>query len=367
MGISDIYQIGIKALAADRVALQVISHNIANANTPGYVRQEAILATAIPQKIAGKLLGRGVEVQEIRTIQNSLLDFQIFSAAQKLGRYETESAMASQLDEIVGESGYTLSDSISDFFNAFQDLASFPESIPKRIAVVGAAESMTQIFHQLSSQLSEMRKDADKQIQESVKRVDDLLEQLAALNQQIFELGAQGTQAADYAAKRYQLLDELSKLIDFTYFESDNGMINISTAGMTILEGTNAASLHTEADASNDGLSRIVLTTISGEDVDITDRIQAGSIKGALVVRDKHIKDALDALDELAYQIASDVNAIHQAGYGLDGNTGYLFFQPLSGVENAASLIEVSADVEDPGMWRRLRSPWLATTATRSP
>jgi len=348
MGISDIYQIGIKALTANRFAVEVTSHNIANANTPGYVRQEAILATGIPQEIAGKLLGRGVEVQEIRTIQNSFLDFQIFAAAQRMGQYQSEFIGAGQLDEIMGEAGDTLASSLSEFFNSLQELSSYPEDTSKRVAVKGAAESMVQMFHHLSSQLSDMRSDLDMQIQESVDEVNELLSEIASLNQQILKQNAQGTHAGDYAAKRYQLLDELSQYIDFQQFESDDGTINLSSAGITILEGTSAASLRTEADPANDGLSKIVLTTAGGEEVNITGRIRSGSIKGALVARDEYIKNSLDALDELAYQITSDFNAIHSAGYGLDGNSGYMFFQPLTGIEDAASQIALSSDIDDP-------------------
>lgn len=348
MSISDIFQIGVKSLLANRSLIEVISHNIANANTPGYVRQEGVLTTEIPQRIAGKLFGRGVKLEEVRTIQNSLLDFQIFLTTQKVNQFKAELAGTKQIDNAMAETGASLTDAISEFFNSLQDLASVPEGMPQRTAVLSKAENLALVFHQLSSQLSEIRENANKEVVESVKQVNVILKQIAELNQKIFQFKSQGINPADYLTKRYQLLDELSQYIDFKYFESEEGMVNIFSCGLMILEGQNTASFRTEADVSNDGMSKIILTTISGQDVDITNRIKSGEIKGALMVRDEHAKSALDALDALAYQIVSDFNAIHANGYGLDGNTGYLFFEPLTEVKNAASKITLSSDVNDP-------------------
>lgn len=348
MGISDIFQIGVKSLLANRSLIEVVSHNIANANTPGYVRQEGMMTTEIPQKIAGKMFGRGVKLEEVRTIQNSLLDFQIFLTTQKMNQYKAELSRAEQIDNAMAETGVSLTDAISEFFNSIQDLAAFPEGMPQRVAVLSKAESLALVFHQLSSQLSEIRKNADQEVIESVKQVNALLGQIAELNQKIFQFQSQGINPADYLTQRYQLLDELSQYIDFQYFESEDGIVNIFSSGLMILEGKNTATLRTEADVSNDGLSKIILTTISGQDVDITNRIKSGEIKGALTVRDDYAKNALDSLDTLAYQIVSDFNAIHSTGYGLDGNTGYLFFEPLADVDGAASEIALSSDVDDP-------------------
>ncbi|MBI4715532.1 MAG: hypothetical protein HY760_06320, partial [Nitrospirae bacterium] len=95
-------------------------------------------------------------------------------------------------------------------------------------------------------------------------------------------------------------------------------------------------------DTDGDGFYNVLFPTGSSSSTDISSRIQGGSLEGLIAMRDVQIPDTQDQLDQLASRFVTEINAQHQAGYGLDGTTGNSLFTPLAGVSNAASLMTVS-------------------------
>lgn len=345
-GISNILNIASRSLWASQTGVEVASHNVANINTPGYVRQSLVLDPAIPTASSGLLLGNGVLVSDVRSIQNRYLDFQMYQANTLLGFRNTESGGLSSLEEIFNESDEVgLSVDLGDFFASWRELSANPESEAPRVGLAASARVLVNQFHTMSQRLENMRKDANATISDGVSQVNNLARQIANLNSQIRTTEVSGKTAGDFRSQRTALLSELAGLVDFHTFESADGQVNVMIAGgQPLVEGTNAG--HLDIVGNAEGYWDVEFVSSAGNHYDITDGLEGGSIAGAIRVRDTHAVEYRDRLDAMAYQLVNSVNAQHQLGFGISGNTGDDFFTPLASADDAAALIELDAVIE---------------------
>ena len=121
-------EIARRALQAEQSLLSVVSHNIANANTPGYTRQQALLGASDPMDYFPGQLGTGVGVTEIRRMRDSLADVQVRAQSSNAGRWSVREGVFSQLESVFREPSDTgLSAGLSKFFDAYQNLSNHPE------------------------------------------------------------------------------------------------------------------------------------------------------------------------------------------------------------------------------------------------
>src|SRR5688572_29173180 len=121
------------ALLAAQLGLQVTGNNIANANTPGYIRERLLLAPATTQRYGGVLLGLGVQVQGVVQITDRFLEERLRSATSDLANGEAQENVYVQLESLIGELSDTdLSTSLTGFFNSIHDIANQPDSVSVR-------------------------------------------------------------------------------------------------------------------------------------------------------------------------------------------------------------------------------------------
>lgn len=338
-----------KALQAQQVAIQTTGHNIANANTPGFTRQRVSLTPAVPfPLVAVGSLGTGVNVADITRIRDLLLDSQFRDAHQALSQREAEEATLAQIETVVGEpSENGLVGSMSALFASFQDLANYPTDFAVRSVVRDKARAVADQFHRLDEGFERLKIDLRNEIQVVVKQVNGLAQQIADLNRQIAMSEAGVGSANDLRDQRDQALDELSKLIGGSLIEDTGGQVRVTVGGgLTLVDGTTAVSLSVQdfnqADPTYPDSVRLFLggnlLTPGG-----------GRLAGLLNSRnstDGFVKGFQSQLDALAKAMVDEVNAVHVAGFGLDGVNGRNFFTPLTATAGAARFISVDPAIE---------------------
>ncbi|SVD72051.1 uncharacterized protein METZ01_LOCUS424905, partial [marine metagenome] len=220
-------EIGRRALQAQQTALQVTSHNIANANTPGFSRRKVEL-----ENVAGGLggVGGGVDAAAVTRQRDQFLDAQMRVERQVLGRWSAleraltgveaifnEPAGSSEAGTIFNEtSGLGLSGSLSRFWNAWQDLANVPESGAARAAVRQEADFMVTTLHQLDTQLADLRGSLDQEVIAQVDEINQILDSLAAINGEIPRSVFDGGTGGDLLDQRDRLLEDLSERVDIS-------------------------------------------------------------------------------------------------------------------------------------------------------
>ena len=331
-----------RALISQQLALDVTGHNIANANTDGYTRQAAEMMASTPFTVTGTTrpqqaaqLGTGVDIVNIKRFRDGFLDLQFRGEQQLLGQWESLHFAAGRLEESLNEpSDEGLSASLSRFWNDWSSMANNPESQASRKALVESALTMTTQMNNLHRTWQSQQFDLDRQLELRVQDINNLTTRIARLNDQIVRVTGAGDQPNDLRDERDVLIDKLSKIVNMTYREGENGAVTINIGGRTAVFSNQHFDLTVTKDL--DGLpgDENPFTTVVWDDqfrrdnglpleaVDIT----SGQLAGDIHARDVVLAEAIENLQLLGSELITRVNEVHAVGFGLNDSTGLPFF-----------------------------------------
>lgn len=332
-----------RALQAQQRALDVVGHNIANANTEGYSRQVAIHQTTPPWTYPSRHMpagagqvGTGVQIVAIQRVRDSFIDMQLRNETESAGRWEARRDALRQVELIFMEpSDLSIRSALDQFWQSLQDLHQQPESDAARAVVRERALSLTATFQHVYKQLTDLQWDLDRLARLEVEKINSLAERLADVNAQIFRVVNSGQEPNDLLDRRDQLLLELSELVDIDVVIHDNKMASVSIGGLSIVNGNHVTFLRAVPDPAKQDM-----VTIRWGDTDWVVQVQNGRLAGVLEARDELVAGYLASLDRLAAALIEEFNAVHRQGYGLDGSIGVDFF-----VGTGARDIDLSQDI----------------------
>jgi flagellar hook-associated protein 1 FlgK len=347
MSILGLFDIGKSALFASQTALTITSNNIANANTPGYNRQDIILNIANPVSSGVGMIGRGVVTQGVRSSYDKFIQAQLLGQQQNQGSSAAMDQAWGQIEQVFNEAkGVGLSGSLTDYFNAWQDVATSPASQTPRTVLLQKAKALVTSAQTMERNMLDTLNGTNMSITEGARQVNMLAANIAELNDRIAqqESGGGRATALDLRDQRGQKLDELAKLVDFASFEDNSGSVTITVGMRNLVYGatTNPMSTKTNAEGNQD---------LFLDGINITGNIQKGQLSGLIAARDDIQSSALAGLRKLVGSVTQQVNALHRTGFGLDASTGNDFFAPLqlATTSNAAGA-NVTATITDPDL-----------------
>jgi len=325
------------ALSTQQIGIQVTGHNIANVNTDGYSRQESEMKTTRPYSAEPGQIGTGVTVSQISRQFDRFLQKQITDVTSNFSELDARNQALKQVESTFNESsGNGINNILSEFWNSWQDVANNPQGASERVALRAKAQDLVDTFNRLSSDLTQQRTNADRNVVGAVGEINLLTSQIAELNSKIAQVEVGDQNANDYRDQRERLIQDLSKKIDINYFEGDNHMVAIFAGqGKSLVEGT--LNFNLSGDMNTLGYHDVMWENTAGTKADVGTEIQSGSLKGFLDARDTLIPKYLNDLNELAASIVIEVNRQHEAGYGLDGTTGNTFFAPLTSISTTTA------------------------------
>jgi flagellar hook-associated protein 1 FlgK len=229
-------QTSLRGLLAEQRALDVTSHNIANANTEGYSRQEATLQTsdALALPPVGQM-GTGVDVAGYKRIRDSFLDLQYRAQAMQVGSGETRADALDQAELRLSEpSDNGIAARLNSFWGAWSDLANTPESGAARQALVANAQTLVGSINELDAGLKTVAGQAADQLTAltgSGGELQQIGRELSGLNGAIRDVQAVGGQPNDLLDRRDLLLDKLSKLAQVSVADNGSGSIRVTLGG----------------------------------------------------------------------------------------------------------------------------------------
>lgn len=218
-----------------RKAMDVTGHNIANASTPGYSRQEAVIKPTDPWTIPNMTtkmlpgqLGTGSEVVDVRRIRDYYLDVQSRESASYEGYWEKKLDMAQRMETVFLEpDGRGLQATMLDFFNDWQNLNNNPQDPGVKKAVKETGDELATIFRQMHSQLSTINQSVNGSLQYQVDQVNLLVTRIADLSNTIMHVQRNDATPNDLLDERDRLLDELSLYGRISVTHEDSGMIEV--------------------------------------------------------------------------------------------------------------------------------------------
>lgn len=324
--LNSVLDIAKNALLTNQKAINVTSHNIANANTPGYTRQVAVLESMDPVNYGGLYFGTGVKAAAVQRFYDGFQYAQLRGATSSLSMYQTKGELLKSLEGIMNDfDGAGLSSTIDNFFNSIQALSNDPSSYGERASLLSNAETLSDRFNSIDAALRQNLSNANKEIEAQVNEINSLSTRVAELNGQIAAVEVAGVSANDLRDHRDELLKSLSQIIDINTVENSFGQADVYVAGGPfIVTGVNTSALSVNLNASNTEVYDII-----GNGSALNGSISGGSLKGLLDGADEFL-NIKDKVNMLAASMVKALNSQHAQGYGLDGSTGTDFFDQLS-------------------------------------
>src|SRR5215469_1767507 len=334
IGLGASLSIATEALGAQTAALEVASNNISNANTPGYSRQVVSLSSAALVQ-NGTTVDEGVSYQGFTSVRDSILGLAVNAATSQQGNLAAQNSLLAQINTAFSGTSTGIGVSLSTLFSDLSALSTSPTDPSARQTVLSDANALAGAFHQGAAALSNASNSANQQVSSVVAQVNDLSQQIAALNGQIAGAEASGGDGGALTDQRDQLTTQMAQLIGVSTTQTDGQPTLTTSNGSPLVIGDSAYQL--QVTTASDGTAHV----LDGQGNDITNELTGGTIGGAITARDQTIPALSQQLDAIASQFATAMNAAQATGFDLNGNPGAAMFT-VPAVGNAAAGIQVT-------------------------
>ena len=313
MGLNTIMNAGMSGLQTAQTQLRVVSDNVANVNTAGYIRK---VADQVPTTSQG--IGTGVDIASVKLATDRYLQQASLDAGAAQGAAGAVSELYGRVQGLFGDPGGStgLFSDINQLFQSLAASAETPTSMPVRQQVVTDAQGAFDSAAQIARGIQDVRGDADSRVASAVSDVNALLGQIESLNGEISRTKISGGDATGALTQQSQLVDQLSKLMDVHVSARAIGGVNVRTGDGLLLAGDGAASLSYDRAGSATPATQyneIWVTPPGGQRVALQDHLASGQLKGLLQLRDVEAPQAAERLSEMTSQLADQLNAAHNA------------------------------------------------------
>ncbi len=320
------------ALQANDIALQVVGQNIANANTPGYLRELTNFVPGPTQTHGSLNEGTGVLVQSITQQINTFLETQLRSANSDQANADSVQQTYSQLESIVGapNSGSNLTSAMNSFFSSIANVLNSPQDPSVRQATVLQGQSLANTVQSMASQTVQLRSSVDSQISGMAANINSLTSQIAQLNIKISQMtgGGLGASAAvGLTDQRNEAVGNLSKLIGIQANTESDGSVDINIGGNSLVNEGTAQKVNVSY--STDRGMTISTLSVNGSNAVLDPA--TGQLRGLLTSRDQVLGGFQDQLNAFAGTLANEFNKVYSGGQGLTG------YSQVSGTETVRS------------------------------
>lgn len=310
-----------RSLELFSAGIQVAGQNVANANTPGYVREQLNITTAAPYQSNGLLFGTGAQAAGIRQQIDLHLESQVHLANADARASDFRVSGYSQLELIVGELGSNdLSSRLNQFLGSLNEVVGQPELLSNRQQVVNTGEQLASSINTMRDQLDRARESVSATVSGMVTEVNELIQQIAALNPQIVQMESAGllkSDAGGLRSERLTALNRLSELVPIRVTNHDNGTVDVFSGNefLVLNSTTNVLEVYREPDRGI-GVDQVRFAKSKQDYAAAT-----GELAGALETRDVVLGGFVDTLDQYTRGLIYEMNRLHSSGEGTVGYT----------------------------------------------
>jgi flagellar hook-associated protein 1 len=333
-------QMGGNTLQAMQIGLQVVGDNIANANTPGYVRQEAVLVPAGVQKQGHLILGLGVQVDSIIQKIDKFVQARLIGAHGDRANAEVQEQVYRDMETLLNELSSTtdLSSSLTGFFNSVDEVLKDPSNPATRNLAVGKGVALAADINKLHDRATDVQQQLDQRVTAVGDEINSLTEQIRQLNVQIASAeggNSSASEAGGLRVKRQTAVDRLSELVGIHVDEQPSGGLSISVGGeFLVFEGQRWEVEVSAGDAVN-ATSGTIQFVGTHSPLNTT----TGELAGLYTARDQIVGGFIDQLDDVAGTLAFEFNKVYSQGQGL---VGFDQLTSKNAVTNATSALDAA-------------------------
>lgn len=317
-----------RALMAQQLALDVTNHNVANANTKGFSRQNIAMQTTTPYTLPGMnmfvgpgQIGTGVSADLIQRTRDIFLDIQYRDQVGGFKKAESSLNALEEVELVFNEPSDTgLASQLAEHFRLWEQLADDPAAPAVRSALVQQSLFLASAFNRITTQITSVQSTLNAQVQDRVAAINDITSRIATLNGQIVQAEVSGQHANDFRDQRDLLIDELSGYVQVSVIEQPNGSVTINAGAQSLV--TNVTTDPLIVTATGPGGRWEVKFSSNNALVPLGN----AELAGIIAVRDTNIPNYLAQINSVANRLITAVNGLHTTGYGLDGVNGRPFF-----------------------------------------
>src|ERR1700761_706141 len=369
MGLSSALATAMSGISANQAALSIISSNVANVNTPGYVDQKTNQIEAASGGTGSSVVVTGVSRQLDLFVQNQL------RTETSGGAYADQiSNILSQLQSVYGTPGGdgTLETALSNFTTALQSLSNNPGDSSAQGVALSAAQTLAGQLNTTTQGIQSLRSNVEQDIGNSATQANADMSTIAQLNTQIQSLSPNDPLAATLMDQRDSAINDLSKLVDIKVTTDSSNQANIFTSSGMQLVGAGLASSFTfsskgtltasdlySTDPTKNGVGTLNIKLPNGAAVDVVanNLLSSGQIAADLKLRDQTLPQAQTQVDQMAATLCSSLSDVTTAGTAittpaagfsvgtsnvLPGNTVNLTYTDSSGTQHQVSIVNVT-------------------------
>jgi len=371
MSLGSALSIAMSGLRANQAALSVVSSNIANAQTPGYVNRTATQIETITGDTGASVSNTGVSRELNQFIQSQL------RTETSGGAYADQMAsVLNQLQSVYGTPGDdgSLENALSGFTTALQALSTTSGSSSSQISAVRAAQALADQLNATTQGIQTLRSNAEHDLSMSVDQANAAMSQIAQINTKLLGMGPNDPAGATLQDQRDSAINQLAQLMDIRVTSNSNGQVTIYTTNGVELVGAQATTLsfnsqgtlnansQWNSDPTKSSAGTITAKLANGAVIDMiaTGSIHSGQIAADLMLRDKSLVQAQAQVDQLAASMASALSdkttpgtpapagLAPKAGFDLDlsglqsGNTvNFTYTDSATGTQHQVTVVRV--------------------------
>jgi flagellar hook-associated protein 1 FlgK len=331
MGLSSALATAMTGLRANQAALSIISGNVANAQTPGYVTQNPNQIEVNSGGDGSTVLTTGVSRQLDLFVQNQL------RTETSGGAYADQTAnILGQLQSVYGTPGGdgTLESTLNNFTTALQALSSNPGNQSAQAVALSAAQTLAQQLNTTTRGIQSLRSNVEQDIGNSATQANAAMTQIAQINTQLQGLSPTDPEGATLMDQRDNALSQLAKLVDVRAVTDSSNQTNVFTTSGIQLVGAGLASEFTfnspgtlgatslyNANPAKSGVGALNIKLPNGASIDLvaTNAISSGQIAADLKLRDQTLVQAQTQVDQMAATLSSAASDQTTAGTAVTG------------------------------------------------
>jgi flagellar hook-associated protein 1 FlgK len=369
----------LSSLIAQRQALEVSGQNVANANTVGYTRQRAAMASLPAATVPSMFshtdgVGQGVAVTGFERLGDVFLDARLRNETSGAANLAAIAGEYKTLEATIGEPSKTgFSQDLSAFWTSWSDVAKAPGSEASRAVLLEKAKAV-------GSRIATLYEDTATQWQQALTTTTSLVTQVnttaanvADLNTRILSITNAGGSANELMDQRDLLVTQLSSLVGASTRTNDDGSIDVMVAGNALVSGSTANALKVSGDSPGSFQGAVDGGTVSivWARNDNPAGLEGGRVAGLLTTLAAADDGGILAgtgvsLNALATSIHDQVNAIHTDAYTVAGTAGDPFFTISAGGEAAAVSLKVAiTDPDDIAVAEQGKGPYDGSFGTK--
>ena len=334
---SSLLQLGVTGMFANQAALQTIGHNIANANTPGYSRQQVVLTTPPGQFTGAGFFGKGVSIDTVIRAHNDFLTTQAATSSATSSMDQTHSDALAQLEKVFPTGDTGIGSAASTFFNNLINVANSPADPSARQVTLSGAQELANRFASAGQQLADIQSGVVSDLKADVSQVNQLAQQIAKANAAIAASAGSGQTPNDLLDQRDQLISKLSAFVQVSTLPATDGTLGVFIGGgQRLVLGTQSQDLVVNADPYDPSKAQVAIQESNGPRTLDPSVLTGGSITARLMFQNDDLAHAKDLLGQMATALSARVN--QQQALGLDLSNPPGKGAPIFGVADPRAL-----------------------------